>query len=199
MLSPRCWEAGVQRTSRSPHVQPGTWPLEVPLTVEIRGLHGILAPQQACGGPGITPISLLGKLRPKSEVTCARLMGMDSRTASQHLSGPTWARPAASQPESTSIPLLQLCLAQQPRALDPSTGSHWPSPPTVLDPPCRPLLHQLPHDHHHAVAAQRRWRARVQCLRALHQAARGEWGRVDGERLRAAGPELGTGIPSWVT
>ncbi|XP_037668263.1 transcription factor GATA-5 isoform X4 [Choloepus didactylus] len=43
----------------------------------------------------------------------------------------------------------------------------------VLVPPGRTLLYQLPHNQHHAVAAERGGRARVQRLRPLHEAARG--------------------------
>lgn len=41
-------------------------------------------------------------------------------------------------------------------------------------PPRRPLLCQLPHDDDHALAQERRGRARLQRLRALHEAPRGK-------------------------
>lgn len=56
----------------------------------------------------------------------------------------------------------------------PAPGSHQPPPCTDLVPPRWPLLQQLPHDEHHAVAAQRGRRAGVQRLRSVHEAARGE-------------------------
>lgn len=58
--------------------------------------------------------------------------------------------------------------------------------PTVSIPPCWTLLCQLPHDHHHALAQERRGRACLQRLRALHEAARGKsslWEGVHGTRL----------------
>lgn len=64
----------------------------------------------------------MGKLTPKSEVPVPGSWGMESRTASQHLSGSMWARPGC-QSVSHFHPLLQLSLAQQqPRALGPAPG-----------------------------------------------------------------------------
>lgn len=52
------------------------------------------------------------------------------------------------------------------------------SPPAADHvPPRRPVLHQLPHQHHHTVEAQCRGRTCVQRLWPLHEAA---WGRCRG-------------------
>lgn len=67
-------------------------------------------------------------------------------------------------------------------------------PTTVLVPPSRPLLLQLPHDHHHAVAAQRGRGSGVQRLRPLHKAARGERG---GGRRGVGGREGQSVFPTW--
>lgn len=88
---------------------------------------------------------------------------------------------------AASLPLtLRAASTPAPPPAAPSAGSHWPPLSTDLDPPSRPLLHQLSHDHHHAVAAQRRRRARVQRLWAVHETARGEQGRAHGAGWREA-------------
>lgn len=81
------------------------------------------------------------------------------------------------------------CGALLVRALQ---GSLFPCSvvPTVSVPPCWALLCQLPHDHHHTVAQERRGGARLQRLRALHEAPRGKSWLWEG----AHGPRLGVGF-----
>ncbi|XP_037668261.1 transcription factor GATA-5 isoform X2 [Choloepus didactylus] len=79
----------------------------------------------------------------------------------------------------------------------------------VLVPPGRTLLYQLPHNQHHAVAAERGGRARVQRLRPLHEAARGAAasGHEEGEHSdaeeeaeeRGEGQGLIRPLASWTT